>query len=69
MKASQDAFYGNERWLKEPRTAIIGRIKTSVRSVITLPETVIEGMRWSKVYFTAGMQLKVYSAPRRLDNK
>ncbi|WP_369822749.1 NIPSNAP family protein [Klebsiella variicola] len=45
MKASQEAFYGSEAWQKGPRTAIIQRIKTSVKSVITLPETVIDGLR------------------------
>lgn len=45
MKASQEAFYGSEAWQKGPRTAIIERIKTSVKAVITLPETVVDGLR------------------------
>lgn len=45
MKASQEAFYGSEAWQKGPRKAIIERIKTSVKSVMTLPETVIDGLR------------------------
>jgi len=45
MKASQEAFYGSEAWQMGPRTAIIERIKTSVKSVMTLPETVIDGLR------------------------
>ncbi|WP_067702100.1 NIPSNAP family protein [Erwinia sp. ErVv1] len=45
MKAAQEAFYGNEVWQKGPRTAIIERIKTSVKSVMILPETVIDGLR------------------------
>jgi len=45
MKASQEAFYGSEAWQKGPRTAIIERIKTSMKSVMTMPETVIGGLR------------------------
>ncbi|MGG6194017.1 NIPSNAP family protein [Pantoea allii] len=45
MEASQEAFYGSEAWQNGPRTAIIERIKTSVKAVITLPETVVEGLR------------------------
>lgn len=45
MKAKQETFYGSEAWQKGPRTAIVERIKTSVKAVITLPETVVEGLR------------------------
>lgn len=45
MKTSQEAFYGSEAWQKGPRVAIIERIKISVKSVMTLPETVIDGLR------------------------
>lgn len=45
MKASQEAFYGSEAWQKGPRTAIIERIKTSMKSVMIMPETVIDGLR------------------------
>jgi len=45
MNASQEAFYGSEAWQKGPGTALIERIKTSVKSVITMPETVIAGLR------------------------
>lgn len=45
MKASQEAFYGSKAWQKGPRTAIIERIKTSVKAVMTLPETVLDEMR------------------------
>lgn len=45
MKASQEAFYGSEAWQKGPRQAIIERIKASVKSVMNLPETVIDGLR------------------------
>lgn len=45
MRASQEAFYESEAWQMGPRTAIIERIRTSVKSVITLPETVIAGLR------------------------
>jgi hypothetical protein len=45
MKASQEAFYESEAWQEGPREAIIERIKTSVKSVITLPEAVIDGLR------------------------
>lgn len=45
MKASQEAFYESEAWQKGPRTAIIERIKTSMKSVMTMTETVIDGLR------------------------
>ncbi|MGK9175098.1 NIPSNAP family protein [Yokenella regensburgei] len=45
MKVSQEAFYGSEAWQKGPRTAIIDRIKVSVKSVMILPVTVIDGLR------------------------
>lgn len=45
MKSSQAAFYMSDEWKHGPREAIIERIQTSVKSVITLPGMAIDGLR------------------------
>ncbi|CAI0839099.1 Uncharacterised protein [Serratia proteamaculans] len=45
LKTSQDSFYDNEGWSHDPRQAIIDRISVSVKSVLTLSESVLEHLR------------------------
>jgi hypothetical protein len=45
LKESQEAFYSSDGWKNGPRTAIIERIKVSVKSVITLNSKTIDSLR------------------------
>lgn len=45
LNASQEAFYRSDAWKNGPRTAIIDRIETSVKTVLILSENVIDGLR------------------------
>lgn len=45
MKVSQNVFYSSDVWKNGPRAAIIDRIQTSVKSVLTLTEAATEGLR------------------------
>ncbi|HKN03812.1 MAG TPA: NIPSNAP family protein [Buttiauxella sp.] len=45
LKSSQDAFYSSDAWINGPRTAIIDRIETSVKSVLLLGDEVIDKLR------------------------
>ncbi|MGV8926426.1 MAG: NIPSNAP family protein [Ewingella sp.] len=45
LKSSQEAFYSGDAWRFGPRAAIIDRIQTSVKSVLTLTLTAIDALR------------------------
>lgn len=45
LEASQKAFYLSDAWQSGPRAAIIDRIQTSVKSVLMLTDTAINGLR------------------------
>lgn len=45
LNASQDAFYKSEAWRSGPRTDIIDRIDTSLKSVLVLDLEAVEALR------------------------
>ncbi|AVE37696.1 TPA: NIPSNAP family protein [Klebsiella aerogenes] len=45
MAAVLDAFYANADWHNGPRQDVIGRIETSIKTVISLPSESVEGLR------------------------
>ncbi|MGC0807983.1 NIPSNAP family protein [Pantoea agglomerans] len=45
MNTSQAAFYRSAQWQNGPRKAIIERIQASVKSVLFLTDTAINGLR------------------------
>ena len=45
MAAVLDAFYANAHWHNGPRQDIIGRIETSIKTVIRLPSESVAGLR------------------------
>ncbi|WP_253379948.1 NIPSNAP family protein [unidentified bacterial endosymbiont] len=45
LKKSQEEFYSSDGWKNGPRTAIIERIKVSVKSVMTLGANTVNGLR------------------------
>lgn len=47
LNSSQDAFYKSEGWRSGPRTDIIGRIATSLKSVLLLEPQAVEALRGS----------------------
>ena len=49
LEESQDVFYSSDNWKNGPRAAIIGRIKVSVKSVVTLNVSVVDGLRTTSV--------------------
>lgn len=45
LTARQDAFYGSEAWRAGPREAIVGRIESTLDTVLWLSDAAIEDMR------------------------
>lgn len=45
LKTSQDAFYSSDAWREGPRSAIIERIETSVKSVMIRHVGAVEALR------------------------
>ncbi|HDL6632612.1 TPA: NIPSNAP family protein [Yersinia enterocolitica] len=45
MEAVPDAFYASDDWRSGPREGIVGSIKTSMKTVISLPQESVEGLR------------------------
>ncbi|MCE0801184.1 NIPSNAP family protein [Buttiauxella sp. S04-F03] len=45
LKSSQDEFYRSDAWINGPRTEIIDRIETSVKSVLILGAKVVDNLR------------------------
>ncbi|HBR1980370.1 TPA: NIPSNAP family protein [Klebsiella quasipneumoniae subsp. quasipneumoniae] len=45
MAAVLDAFYASDDWLSGPREEIIRSIETSMKTVISLPQESVEGLR------------------------
>ncbi|MCT4709230.1 NIPSNAP family protein [Enterobacteriaceae bacterium H11S18] len=45
MKLSQGEFYSSDAWINGPRTEIIERIETSVKSVLILGAKVVDNLR------------------------
>lgn len=45
LKEQQDRFYHTEKWQSGPRAAIIERIESSQRSVISLSITAVDALR------------------------
>lgn len=45
MAAVLDAFYASDDWRSGPREGIVGSIKTSMKTVISLPQESVEGLR------------------------
>jgi hypothetical protein len=44
MTTSQDAFYASADWRSGPREAIVARIESSLRSVLTMPEEALAAL-------------------------
>lgn len=47
LNSSQDHFYASDAWRKGPRADIIGRIATSLRTVMPLDSNAVEKLRQS----------------------
>lgn len=45
MKSVLDDFYASAGWRNGPREAIISRIELSLKSVLSLPQSGIDGLR------------------------
>lgn len=45
MESVLDDFYASVGWRSGPREAIISRIELSLKSVLSLPQSVIDGLR------------------------
>ena len=48
MKSVLDDFYASAGWRSGPREAIISRIELSLKSVLSLPQSGIDGLRYSE---------------------
>lgn len=47
METSLNSFYNSNEWVSGPRSAIIDRIQTSVKSVLPLNEAAIDALKSS----------------------
>ena len=45
MAAALDAFYASDDWRSGPREDIVGSIEASIKTVISLPQESVEGLR------------------------